>query len=76
MSVSILIQECTLKTIFFYKKEVLREKHINRVSKTTSSLFSYTDVMNNMKLLAVVTPPSIYHIENILHGWRSHHNLR
>ena len=26
-----------------------------------SSKFSYTDVMMNMKLLAIVTPPSIYH---------------
>ena len=25
------------------------------------SQFSYTDVMMNMKILAVVTPPSIYH---------------
>ena len=25
------------------------------------SQFSYTDIMMNMKLLAVVTPPSIYH---------------
>ena len=32
---------------------------INRKSK--SSQFSYTVVMINMKLLAVVTPPSIYH---------------
>ena len=36
--------------------------HLNRESKSRSSQFSYTDIMNNMNILAVVTPPSIYMI--------------
>ena len=35
---------------------------INEKLRASSSQFSYTDVMMNMKLLAVVTPPSIYQI--------------
>ena len=35
---------------------------INRIKvRALSSQFSYTVIMTNMKLLAVVTPPSIYH---------------
>ena len=41
-----------------WEKTMLIEK-----VRSYSSQFSYTDVMMNMKLLSVVTPPSIYH------GW-------
>ena len=63
MLVSGLIQKRTLKSIQIYKKTVLTENHINREIKTWSSQFSYTDVMNNMKLLEVLTTPSIYQKE-------------
>ena len=38
---------------------MLRENHVNRESKSLYLAISYTDVMN-MKLLSIVTPPSIY----------------
>ena len=40
---------------------MLRENYINIESKIRSSQFSYTDFINNMKLLVVVIPPSIYY---------------
>ena len=43
------------------KKKALRENHRKRESKSRNSQFSHIDVMNYMKLLAVVTPPSIDH---------------
>ena len=40
----------------------MKENHIQLEKvRAQSSQFSYTDVMMNIKLLAVVTPPSIYH---------------
>ena len=39
---------------------MLREKNVNRESKSRSSQFSYTDIVN-MKVLAVVIPLFIYH---------------
>ena len=39
---------------------MLIQNHRNRESNSRSSQFTYTDVMNNMKLLSVVTPLSIY----------------
>ena len=41
---------------------MLRENNVNTDSKISEIKFSYTDVMMNMKLLSLVTPPSIYHI--------------
>ena len=43
-------------------EKLLKENHI-KIDKVRalSSQFSYTDVMMNMKILALVTPPSIYH---------------
>ena len=61
MFVSILIHEITLKNVLIYKKKVLREKYLNRESKSISSSFSYIDVINT-KLLAVVTLPYISHV--------------
>ena len=56
---------------FWYMKEhlnwnILEENsvnrnHINRKSKIRSSQFSYTSIMNDMKVLEVVTKPSIFH---------------
>ena len=40
---------------------MIRENHINREINSSISQFSYTDVMNNMNILEVVTPTSIYH---------------
>ena len=40
---------------------MLKENHIDRESRSRISKFSYTDVTNNIKLLVVVTPPSIHH---------------
>ena len=40
---------------------MIRENHINREREIGRSKFSYTDFMKNINLLAVVTPPSIYH---------------
>ena len=68
MFVSSLIHERTLKTVLFYNKTVLREKHVKKESNITSSQFIYTDFMN-MNLLAVVTPLYIYH------GWSTQKNL-
>ena len=61
MLVSILIHEITLKHVLFYRKTVLIEYHINIESNIRSSQYIYTDVINYMKLLSVVTLPSIYH---------------
>ena len=46
------------------KKSVEGKPCINRESKSLELTFSYTDVMMNMNILAVVTPPSIYHNGN------------
>ena len=42
---------------------MLQENHV-KIEKVRAyiSQFNYTDVMMNMKLLAVVSPPSIYHV--------------
>ena len=61
MVVSSFMHERTLKTVLFYKKTVSIQNHINRERRSRRSQFSYTDVMNNMNLQAVVTLPSIYH---------------
>ena len=43
-------------------KIVLKENHVKiEKVRVSSSKFSYTFVMINMNLLAVVTPPYIYH---------------
>ena len=43
-------------------KTVFKENHVKiEKVRALSSQFSFTVVMTNMKLLAVVTPPSIYH---------------
>ena len=47
---------------------MLIENHVNRESKSRSSQFSYTNVMN-MKILAVVTAPSIYHVLSSTISW-------
>ena len=62
MLISSLIHKRTLKNVMFYKKIVLREKHVNIKCKSRISLFSYTDVMNHMNVLVVVTLSSIYHL--------------
>ena len=51
---------------------MLRKTHVNRESKIRSSQFSHTYVMNDMKLPAVLTPPSIYHYlwVQMVHFWR------
>ena len=64
MLVTSLIHEITLKTLLVQKKPMLRENNTNRESNIRSSKFSHTYVMNDINLLAVVTPPSIYHILN------------
>ena len=61
MLVSSFIHERTLKNVLLFKVTVLRETHINIESKSRVLQFSYIDVMDNMKLLAVVTPTSISH---------------
>ena len=50
---------------------MLRENHVNRESKSLDiSTFSYTYIMMNMKLLEVVTPPSIHQVYPHLEvGW-------
>ena len=43
-------------------KPVLKENHVQIVKvRALISQFNYTVVMMKMKLIAVVTPPSIYH---------------
>ena len=51
---------------------------MNREIMRMISQFSYTDVTNNMKLLAAVTPPSIYqyqtywkitHLQPVVHAF-------
>ena len=43
-------------------KTVLEENHVKiEKVRALSSQFRYIDVMMNMKLLAVATPPSIYY---------------
>ena len=59
MLVSSLIHERTLKTVLIYKKTILRETMYIEKGRARSSQLSYTYGMN-MKLLEVVTPPSIY----------------
>ena len=41
---------------------MLRENHINREIKSSSSKFSYTDVISDMKILSVVISLYIYHM--------------
>ena len=57
--VSSLIYERTLTTVLLCNKTVLRENHVNIEIMSRISQFGYTDVVS-MKLLAVVTSPSIY----------------
>ena len=51
-----------MKQMLFCIEKVLKEKHvlIEKV-RDRSSQFSYTNVIMNMKLLVVLTLPSIYH---------------
>ena len=68
--VSSFIHEIKFKNELLWKKTALRENHINRESKNRSSQFSHADVMNNTKLLAVVTPQYIYQfLSRILYGY-------
>ena len=46
--------------MYCYRIKSVNRTHIYRESKSRISKFSYTDVTNNMKLLLVVTQPSIY----------------
>ena len=50
-----------MKTMLFWMKTVLKENYvwIDKL-RALSSQFSYTVVIINMKLLSVVTLPSIY----------------
>ena len=51
-----------VKTMLFLTKTVLKENHVQiEKVRASSSQFSYTVVMMNMKLPEVVKPPSIYH---------------
>ena len=46
---------------------MLRENCINKESNSLELIIKlYTDVMMNMKLPEVITPPSIYHLLTIL----------
>ena len=56
-----LIHERALKILLSYNEKLFRENNAYRKSKSRSSQFNYRDVMNNMKILSVVTSPSIYH---------------
>ena len=45
-------------------KTVLKENHVQiKKVKAQSSQLSFTDFMMKMRLLAVVTPPSIYQVQ-------------
>ena len=50
-----------LKLNHSIRKTVLREKDLDRENNTIRSQFSYKNIMN-MKLLEVVTTPSIYQL--------------